>query len=72
MAELQRREEEIKEEANRDADTEIFQEEKMLSKTLYSDYVMSENEEISTLCDVLKINATEVRIEIKCQRQLIQ
>jgi hypothetical protein len=61
LAELQRREEEIKEEANRDADTEIFQEEKMLSKTLYSDYVMSENEEISTLCDVLKINATEAR-----------
>tara|TARA_R100000231_G_scaffold49955_2_gene42458 strand:- start:1704 stop:3314 length:1611 start_codon:yes stop_codon:yes gene_type:complete len=54
LAELQRREEEIKEEANRDADTEVF-------KTLYSDFVMSEYDEINTLCDVLKINASEAR-----------
>ena len=63
LANLKRRAKQIKQTANEEVGEEVFKpdEEKMLAKTLYSDFVMSEYDEINTLCDVLKINASEAR-----------
>jgi len=63
LANLKRREKQVRQSANEEAGEEIFKpdEEKMLAKTLYSDFIMSEYDEINKLCDVLKINASEAR-----------
>jgi len=55
LGRLQREEEEVKDEAERSLGTDIF------GKALYSDYVLSEYEEVNRLCDVLKINASDAR-----------